>query len=75
MPKCYFESGESPPELIYDSSTDYLNREHFQTIWEKMAKNISETVKEILIQHPELIPVFEEFIVTENKLTLGDNEN
>lgn len=67
MAKCYIEIEGSPPELLYEDIRDgkgnfietaYHNKERVKNVWEQMAKNIARTVREILIQQPELIPVF-----------------
>ena len=90
MGKCSIEISGSPPESLYESQTDgkghfvediYRNRESFNYCWEKMSDNISRTLREILIQKPELIPIVAKIMEEENKkklsntLTLGDNEN
>ena len=71
MAKCYIEIEGSPPELLYEDVRDgkgnfietaYHNKERVKSVWEQMAKNIARTVREILIQNPELIPVFAECI-------------
>ena len=71
MAKCYIEIEGSPPELLYEDVRDgrgnfietaYHNKERVKSVWEQMAKNVARTVREILIQNPELIPVFAEFI-------------
>lgn len=71
MAKCYIEMEGSPPELLYEDvrdgrgnfiETTYHNRTCVKNIWEQMAKNIARTVRECLIQQPELIPVFAELI-------------
>ena len=91
MGKCSIEISGSPPESLYESKTDgkghfvediYRNRESFNYCWAKMSDNISRTLKEILIQKPELIPIVAKIMEEEeskkklsNTLTLGDNEN
>ena len=71
MAKCYIEIEGSPPELLYEDVRDgrgnfietaYHNKERVKSVWEQMAKNVARTVREILIQQPELIPVFAGFI-------------
>ena len=58
----------------------YRNRESFN-YWAKMSDNISRTLKEILIQKPELIPIVAKIMEEEenkkklsNTLTLGEDE-
>ncbi len=89
MAKCYIEIDASPPELLYEDMRDgkgnfietvYHNRERVKSIWEQMSKNVARTVREILIQQPELTPIFAEFIKANKEefpdtLTLGENEN
>ena len=90
MGKCYIEIDGSPPELLYESQTDgkghfvediYRNRESFNYYWAKMSDNISRTLRGILIQQPELIPIVAKIMEEEenkkklsNTLTLGDNK-
>ena len=71
MAKCYIEIEGSPPELLYEDIRDgkgnfietaYHNKKRVKSVWEQMAKNVARTVREILIQNPELISVFAEFI-------------
>ncbi len=71
MAKCYIEIEGSPPELLYEDIRDskgnfietaYHNKERGKSVWEQMAKNVARTVREILIQNPELIPVFAKYI-------------
>ena len=86
MAKCYIEIDGSPPELLYEDvrdgkgnfvETTYRNMGSFNYYWAKMSDNISRTLKEILIQKPELIPIVIEIMEANKKkspdtLTLGD---
>ena len=90
MAKCYIEIDGSPPESLYESKTDgkghfvediYRNRESFNYYWAKMSDNISRTLRGILIQQPELIPIVAKIMEEEenkkklsNTLTLGEDE-
>ena len=71
MGKCYIEIDKNLPELLYEDVRDgkgnfihttYHNKPRIKSVWKQMSKNVSRTVRELLIQHPELIPVFAEFI-------------
>lgn len=65
MSECYIEVDGNPPELLYQDASDgtvYHNKGRFKSAWAKMSENLSRTVREILIQRPELIPVFAGFI-------------
>lgn len=90
MAKCYIEIDGSPPELLYEDvrdgkgnfvETTYRNMGSFNYYWAKMSDNISRTLKEILIQKPELIPIVAKIMEEEenkkklsNTLTLGEDE-
>ena len=76
MAKCYIEIDASPPELLYEDMRDgkgnfiettYRNRESFNYYWTKMSDNISRTLREILIQQPELIPIVIEIMEANKK--------
>ena len=70
MGMCYMEIDGNPPELLYENQTDgkgnfvikdiYRNEGSFNHHWVKMADNISRTLREILIQQPNLIPIVTE---------------
>ncbi len=71
MGKCFIEIDGSPPELLYEDVRDgkgnfveevYHDKERVKSVWEQMADNIAQTVRGILIQQPELIPVFAKYI-------------
>ena len=71
MGMCYMEIDGSPPELLYENQTDgkgnfvkdiYRNEGSFNHHWVKMADNISRTLREILIQQPNLIPIVTEIM-------------
>lgn len=90
MAKCYIEIDGSPPELLYEDvrdgkgnfvETTYRNMGSFNYYWAKMSDNISRTLREILIQQPELIPIVAKIMEEEenkkklsNTLTLGEDE-
>ena len=57
--------------ILYECDTDgkgnvtkttYLDTKRQARFLEKMVKNVARTVREELIQHPEVIPVFLEFL-------------
>ena len=71
MGMCYMEIDGNPPELLYENQTDgkgnfvkdiYRNEGSFNHHWVKMADNISRTLREILIQQPNLIPIVTEIM-------------
>ncbi len=71
MGMCYMEIDGKPPELLYENQTDgkgnfvkdiYRNEGSFNHHWVKMADNISRTLREILIQQPNLIPIVTEIM-------------
>ncbi len=71
MAKCYIEIDGSPPELLYEDvrdgkgnfvETTYRNMGSFNYYWAKMSDNISRTLREILIQQPNLIPIVTEIM-------------
>lgn len=76
MGMCYMEIDGSPPELLYENQTDgkgnfvkdiYRNEGSFNHHWVKMADNISRTIREIFIQQPELIPIFQEIYKSQQR--------
>lgn len=67
--------------ILYECDTDgkgnvtkttYLDTKRQTQFLKKMVKNVARTVREELIQHPEVIPVFLEFIAV-NKEEFPDS--